>query len=588
MGFVKVATSISSLSTKKSGLKNPIPKEFDDVFAGIGKLPGKVEIHVEKNAIPSVNPVRRIPFALHEKVKSELERLKKLDIIERVVTPTEWVNSIVAVEKSDGSLRLCLDPRELNKSIQRPYYPMPTFEDIAAKIHGHNKFSKLDATSGYLMLALTEKSSLVTTFNTPFGRYKYKRMSFGLICAQDEFQRKMEETLGNLKGLGVIVDDILISGKDEEHDENLRKVLEKAREVGVRFNPEKCIFGSTSVPYFGHLITADGIKPDPSKVQAIIEMPHPSNKDKLATFLGMTNFLSKYIPNLSSLSYPLGELGKQTAFEWNNEHATAMNRIRTLICNNLATFDTKAKSVEMKTNASKHGLGAELSIGGKTVAFGSRALTSTEQNYSQIEKELYAILYGCKKFHQFVYGRRIIAHTDHKPLEAILSKLLSQAPPRLQRMMIQLQPYDITVQYVRGKDLPVADTLSRLHPPHFDEECSLEIEFHVHSVMKSIPAQWKPRSSAEGNSAQQYSGFTGDEDLPAEFHPPVTQSSSPKKAVPKTPDNHSTGEIFQDSPNRTPTPPPAANSESRNREDYSRPYVTRTGRVVKPRKIMDI
>ncbi|KAK2720320.1 hypothetical protein QYM36_004265 [Artemia franciscana] len=440
MGFVKVITSISSLSTKKSVQKNPIPKEFDDVFAGIGKLPGKVKIHVEKNAIPSINPVRRIPFASHERVKSELERLEKLDIIERVVAPTEWVNSIVAVEKSDSSLRLCLDPRELNKSIQRAYYPMPTFEDIAAKIHDHNKFSKLDATFWYLMLALNEKSSLVTTFNTPFGRYKYKRMPFGLICAQDEFQRKMEETFGNLKGVGVIVDDILVSGKDEEHDENLRKVLETAREVGVRFNPEKCIFGSTSVPCFGHLITADGIKPDPSKVQAIIEMPHPSNKDELATFLGMTNFLSKYIPNLSSLNYPLRELGKQTVFERTNEHATAMNRIRTSICNNLATFDTKTKSVEMKTDASKHGLGAELSVGGKIVAFGSRALTSTEQNYSQIEKELYAILYDCKKFQQFVYGRRIIAHTDHKPLEAILSKPLSQAPPRLQRMMIQLQP----------------------------------------------------------------------------------------------------------------------------------------------------
>ena len=173
------------------------------------------------------------------------------------------------------------------------------------------------------------------------------------------------------------------------------------------------------MPYVGHLITADGIKLDPSKVQAIIEMPYPSNKDELATFLGMANFLSKYIPNLSSLNYPLRELGKQTVFEWTNEHATAMNRIGTSICSiRTATFDTKAKFVEMKTNASKHGLGVELSLGG-IVAFGSRALTSTEQNYSQIEKDLYAILYGCKQFHQFVCGRRIIAHTDHKPLEAI-------------------------------------------------------------------------------------------------------------------------------------------------------------------------
>ncbi|KAK2705957.1 hypothetical protein QYM36_016094 [Artemia franciscana] len=470
---------------------------------------------------------------------------------------------------------------------------MSTFEDITAKIHGHNKFSKLDATFGYLMLALTETSSLVTTFNTPFGRYKYKRMPFGLICAQDEFQRKMEETFGNLKGVGVIVDDIVVSGKDEEHDENLRKVLEKAREVGVRFNPEKCIFGSTSVPYFGLLITADGIKPDPSKVQAIIEMPHPLNKDELATFLGMTNFLSKYIPNLSSLNYPLRELGKQTVFEWTNEHATAMNRIRTSICNNLATFDTKAKSVEMKTDASKHGLRAELSIGGKIVAFGSMVLTSTEQNYSQIEKELYAILYGCKKFHQFVYGRRIIAHTDHKPLEAILSKPLSQAPPMLQRMMIQLQPYNITVQMLEERTYQLQTHCQDCIRPTLMKNAPWRLNsmFTLLWKVSQNRAHLKPRSSAEGNSAQQSSRFTGDEDLPAEFHPPVTQSSSPKKAVPKTPDNRSTGEIFQDIPYRTPrtpTPPPAANSESRNGEDYSRPYVTRTGRVVKPRKIMDI
>jgi hypothetical protein len=175
---------------------------------------------------------------------------------------------------------------------------MLTFEDIAAKTHGHNKFSKLDATSGYWMLALIKKLSLITTFNAPFGWYRYKRRPFGILCAQDKFQQKMEETFGELKGVDIIVDDILVSGKNEEHDENLKKVLQKAREVGVNINPEKCIFGSTSVPYFGHLVTADAIKPDPSKVEAISEMPQPSNKDKLATFLEMTNFLSKYIPNL--------------------------------------------------------------------------------------------------------------------------------------------------------------------------------------------------------------------------------------------------------------------------------------------------
>ena len=133
-----------------------------------------------------------------------------------------------------------------------------------------------------------------------------------------------------------------------------------------------------------------------------------------------------------SLNYPLRELGKRNDFEWSSEQTEVMKQIKTSICSNLATFDTKTKYIQLKTDASKHGLGAELGVGGKIVTFGSRALTPTEQNYSQIEKELYAILYGCKKFHQFVYGRKIITHTDHKPFEVILSKPLCQAPPRLQ------------------------------------------------------------------------------------------------------------------------------------------------------------
>ncbi|KAK2720085.1 hypothetical protein QYM36_004107 [Artemia franciscana] len=170
----------------------------------------------------------------------------------------------------------------------------------------------------------------------------------------------MEETFGNFKGMGIIVDDILISGKDEEHNEHLKKVLQKAREVGVKFNLEKQIFRSTSESYFGHLITTDGIKPDPLKVHAIKEIPQPSNKDELAMLLGMTNFLSKYIPNLSSLNYLLQELGKRNDFEWASKHTEAMEQIKTLICSNLQSFDTKVKYIQLKTDASKHGLGAEL------------------------------------------------------------------------------------------------------------------------------------------------------------------------------------------------------------------------------------
>ena len=168
-----------------------------------------------------------------------------------------------------------------------------------------------------------------------------------------------------MNGRGIIVDDILVSGKDEGHDENLKEVLQKAREVEVKFNLDKYIFGSANVTYFGHLITTDGIEPDPSKAQAIREMPQPSNKDKLATLLGMTSFLFKYIPDLSFLSYLLQELRKQNVFEWTSEPTEAMEQIKTLACSNLATFDIKSNYVQLKTDASKHSLRAELGVGWK-------------------------------------------------------------------------------------------------------------------------------------------------------------------------------------------------------------------------------
>ena len=485
MGLVKVAGTVEQ--NQETLFIQKVKKDFADVFTGIGELQGECTIHLKPDAVPTVHPVRRIPFALHDKLKSELEQLEKQGIIQKVTTPTEWVNSIVTVEKQDGSLRLCLDPRDLNNAIQRPFYPMPTFEDIAARLHGHNRFTKLDAKSRYWMLKLSEPSSLMTTFNTPFGRYRYMRMPFGIVCAQDIFQQKMEETFNNLEGLGVIVDDIIVSGKDDEHDRNLLCVLERARKEGVKFNPEKCIFDAHSIPYFGHVITAEGIKPDPRKVQAIKEMLCPTSKEELMTFLGMVNFLSRYIPNLSTLNHSLRELGKQDTFQWTDAHKSEMEKIKVSICQNLAAFDAQSKEVELKTDASKHGLGAELLTHGQIVAFASKALNETEQRYSQIEKELYAIMFGCRKFHQYIYGRKVKLYTDHKPLETILSKPLSQAPPRLQRMMLQIQPYDLEVHYIRGKDIPVADALSRLHTSEESDDFQNEIEFHVNSFVKHIP-----------------------------------------------------------------------------------------------------
>ena len=172
------------------------------------------------------------------------------DVIERVTEPTDWVSSLVVVEKSNGKLRVCLDPRNLNKEIKCPHYTMPTLEDAVSKMADAKFFSKLDARSGYWQIGLEEKCSYLTTFNTPFGRYRFKRLPFGIICAQDLFQRKMDKIFENTPGVTPLIDDVIIHSRTrEEHDHNLRTALDKASASNLQLNPEKLVVGATQVEF---------------------------------------------------------------------------------------------------------------------------------------------------------------------------------------------------------------------------------------------------------------------------------------------------------------------------------------------------
>ncbi|KAK2718885.1 hypothetical protein QYM36_006033 [Artemia franciscana] len=279
-------------------------------------------------------------------------------------------------------------------------------------------------------------------------------MPFGLISAQGEFQRCMEEAFEGIQGFSVIVDDIIISGKTiEEHDANVRSTLIRAREKGVKLNLQKCVFKCNSIPYFGHVISENGIHPDPQKVRALREMRTPNTKDELQTILGMMNYLARYIPNLSSINQPLHDLVKQQQFKWKQQHDKSFTNIKESICSSLAFFDPTAGNVELQVDASKFGLGATLSQNGKPISFASRSLNSTEQNYSQIEKE---------HFHQYLYDRKFTVVSDHKPLQVVLNCPISKSSPRLQRMLLRIQPYDLIIAFRPGKEIPVADALSRI------------------------------------------------------------------------------------------------------------------------------
>ena len=398
--------------------------------------------------------------------------MENTGIIAKVTEPTEWVNALVVVEKAHtGRLRVCLDPKDLNKAIKRPHYPLPTLEDITARLAGARYFSVLDARSGYWAIKLTEESSKLTTFNTPFGRYRFLRLPFGVISAQDEFQRKIDETYQGLTGVVAIVDDILIYGATrEERDRNLRAMLQRSHEKGVRLNPEKSIIGATEVSYFGHRLSADGIKPDPAKVAAIKMMEPPKSRAELETVLGMVNYLAKFAPSLSEINAPLRQLLKQSnEFLWDTQHDAAFRKMKEVITREpgpvLAYFDPD-KELSLQVDASKYGLGAVLLQAGRPISYASKSLTDSEINYAQIKKEMYAILFGFKRFHQYAYGRHVLVESDHKPLESIMKKPLAAAPPRLQRMILQLQKYDFTITHCPGKEIPVADTLKEGQGSH--------------------------------------------------------------------------------------------------------------------------
>jgi hypothetical protein len=267
--------------------------QYPDRFEGLGKFKGKQVLHFQHDAKPSIHPPRRVPIQLRDKIKEELDRMLSLDVIRPITEPTDWVSSITYVTKADGSLRVCLDPKDLNNALKRGQHYTPTVEEISHKFSGARVFSKLDAKSGYWAVQLDDDSQLCTTFNTPFGRFCFKRLPFGLKISQDVFQAAMDVILEGLPGVISIADDIAVIGKDkEEHDANLHALMKRARERGLIFNKKKCHINVKEIMFFGNIYSDGGMRPDPMKVQAIQDIKVPENVQQLQSFLGLMTHLS--------------------------------------------------------------------------------------------------------------------------------------------------------------------------------------------------------------------------------------------------------------------------------------------------------
>ena len=287
-----------------------IRKQFSSVFQGLGNLGEEFEIHLKPDAAPhSLFAPRHIPLPLRPKVKDELERMEKLGIIAKIDQPTPWCAGMVVVPKKEGAIRICVDLKPLNENILREVHPLQKVDETLAQLSGATVFSKLDANSGFWQIPLVEKSQLLTTFITPFGRYCFHKMPFGISSAPEHFQKRMTQMLSGLDGVLCLMDDVLVFGKDRtEHDERLTQVLRKVAATGVTLNPQKCEFGKEQLKFLGHVIDQEGIRADPDKVTAITEMKPPTNVPELCRFMGMANQLGKFSSSLADLTQPLRQL----------------------------------------------------------------------------------------------------------------------------------------------------------------------------------------------------------------------------------------------------------------------------------------
>ena len=289
---------------------NTVSEKFPQLFEGLGKLKDNYSIKLQSNCQPyALATPRRVAIPLLPKVEAELQRMLQLGVIEKMSQPTPWCSGMVVVPKPNGNVWICVDLSKLNKKVQRERHILPSVEQTLAQIGGAKVFTKLDANSGFWQVELSHDSSLLTTFITPFGRYCFRRLPFGITSAPEYFQRRMCDILSGLKGVVCLIDDVLVYGAtQEEHDKNLSAVLNQIQEAGLTLNKEKCEFSTTSIKFLGQVVDANGIKPDPDKITAINNMPQPTNTTELRRFLGMVNQLNKFSPYLSDHMKPLHEL----------------------------------------------------------------------------------------------------------------------------------------------------------------------------------------------------------------------------------------------------------------------------------------
>ncbi|GBN40108.1 Transposon Ty3-I Gag-Pol polyprotein [Araneus ventricosus] len=455
---------ISNLLLKYPEISRPnlVPKEIKH----------DVKHFIETNGQPIHAKARQLDPKRLAIAKEEFTFMLNNEIIRP--SNSQWSSPLHLAAKKDGSYRPCGDYRQLNAQTIPDRYPIPRLEDFHQILKETKIFSKIDLFKAYFQIPIEEDHKCKTAIITPFGLYEFNVISFGLKNAPATFQRFIHEVLRGLDFVFPYLDDILIASKsNQEHEIHLNLVLERLNTFGLRINISKSVFAVDEIEFLGYLITPQGSRPLPDKVQAIMNYKRPENIQDLRTFLGILNFYHRYLKDAAKIQALLHEYLKgskkkdKRKIQWTDEAEKQFEKCKNDLANaTLLSFPNSELPLSLFTDASDTAIGAVLqqyeNSTWKPIAFYSKKLNDTQQNYSTYDRELLGIYLSVKHFKHYLEGRTFTIYTDHKPLTFAFHQKLDKAAPRQARQLNYISQFSTDIKYIKGENNIVADTLSRV------------------------------------------------------------------------------------------------------------------------------